>query len=483
MDFVSDPPDANDEQRQPSILIVDDEPAALRELVECLEAHSLSTVVVGDGRDGLDRARHRQPDLIVLDVRMPGMDGYEVCRRLKADEETRDIPIIFGSAPDEGVDKVKGFEIGGVDHVAKPFECKEVLARVETHLAFRKLQKQLEAQNAQLAREIAERRQAETSLRESEQRYRALFTTSQRQAQELALLDQVRTALARELDLEALFGVVVEAIAKTFGYTLVALSVLENDVLVLQHQFGYEQAIERIPIDRGICGRVARTGKPVLLPDVRSDPDFLGPVDEIVSEVCIPLFDRGKVMGVLNVESTGDVVFGEADLQLLTALSEQINIAIGRVRLYTELRSAVEAAEAANRAKSAFLANMSHELRTPLNAVLGFAQLMERDPSVLAAHGEHLGMIRRSGEHLLQLINDVLELSRIETGSTVLSVGSFDLHRTLDQVEEMVRFRAESKGLQIVFERAPNLPRYVKTDERKLRQVLINLLYNACKFT
>jgi signal transduction histidine kinase len=147
------------------------------------------------------------------------------------------------------------------------------------------------------------------------------------------------------------------------------------------------------------------------------------------------------------------------------------------------LQVAREKAEVANRAKNTFLVSMSHELRTPLNAVLGFAQLMERDPSVLATHGEHLGMIRRSGEHLLELINDVLELSRIEAGGTALNAGSFDLHHTLDEVEEMVRFRAENKGLQLAFERAPDAPRYVKTDERKLRQVLTNLLDNGFKFT
>ena len=127
--------------------------------------------------------------------------------------------------------------------------------------------------------------------------------------------------------------------------------------------------------------------------------------------------------------------------------------------------------------------NGQRSTRTPLNAVLGFAQLMERDPSVLAAHGEHLTIIRRSGEHLLELINDVLELSRIEAGGSILNAGSFDLHHALDDVVEMVRVRTENKGLQLIFERAPNVPRYVSTDERKLRQVLINLLDNGFKFT
>jgi two-component system sensor histidine kinase/response regulator len=140
-------------------------------------------------------------------------------------------------------------------------------------------------------------------------------------------------------------------------------------------------------------------------------------------------------------------------------------------------------AEAANQAKSIFLANMSHELRTPLNAILGFAQLMERDSAFPAKHRENLGIINRSGEHLLNLLNDVLEMSKIEAGRVELQLEAFDLHHMLLSLEEMFRMRADQKGLALRFERAPDVPRYVRADEGKLRQVLINLLGNAVKFT
>jgi len=147
------------------------------------------------------------------------------------------------------------------------------------------------------------------------------------------------------------------------------------------------------------------------------------------------------------------------------------------------LRIAKEAAETANRAKSAFLANMSHELRTPLNAILGFAQLMERDTSLTKRQRDSLATINRSGEHLLNLINDVLEMSKIEAGRIVLNPTSFDLYRLLQNLEEMFRVRAEAKKLSLSFELAPDLPQYIFTDESKLRQILINLLSNAIKFT
>ncbi len=154
-----------------------------------------------------------------------------------------------------------------------------------------------------------------------------------------------------------------------------------------------------------------------------------------------------------------------------------------RQRSEASLQQALEAAEVANRAKSEFLANMSHELRTPLNAILGFTQVMSRDTYVSIEQREHLEIISRSGEHLLELINDILEMSKIEAGRSTFKQTSFDLYYLLEGLEEMLGLKAQLKELQLIFEQAPELPRYIQTDEGKLRQVLINLLGNAIKFT
>jgi two-component system sensor histidine kinase/response regulator len=144
---------------------------------------------------------------------------------------------------------------------------------------------------------------------------------------------------------------------------------------------------------------------------------------------------------------------------------------------------AKQAADSANRAKSEFLANMSHELRTPLNAILGFTQVMGRDRTLPTEHQQHIGIISRSGEHLLELINDILQMSKIEAGRITLNAHSFDLYSLLDDIKVMLQLKALSKGLQLIFDYTLDVPQYVKTDEGKLREVLINLLGNAIKFT
>ncbi|MEO0836607.1 MAG: ATP-binding protein, partial [Cyanobacteria bacterium J06642_3] len=176
--------------------------------------------------------------------------------------------------------------------------------------------------------------------------------------------------------------------------------------------------------------------------------------------------------------------------ELLQEVATQVEIAIAQARLLERekqhsqaLATAKNHAEIANRAKSEFLANMSHELRTPLNAILGFSQLMERDTNLSTQQRNSLGIINRSGEHLLNLLNDVIEMSKIEAGRTSLTITAFDLLLLLQTLQEMFQIRATAKNLSLQFDVARNVPQYISSDQGKLRQILINLLSNAIKFT
>lgn len=161
-----------------TILIVDDNPVNLGVVVDHLEEQGFEVTVAQGGEEALERAAFVQPDLILLDVMMPGIDGFETCRRLKAKGETRDIPVIFMTALADLHDKISAFKAGGVDYVSKPFQIEELLARVRTHVELQSAKARLTSQNMELHQEIGARRNAESALRSSEQRYRRLFETA-----------------------------------------------------------------------------------------------------------------------------------------------------------------------------------------------------------------------------------------------------------------------------------------------------------------
>ncbi len=228
-----------------------------------------------------------------------------------------------------------------------------------------------------------------------------------------------------------------------------------------------------------------------------SERQLLEPMG-VLSVLILPLMVGGRFFGFIGFDNCVTAHAWESlEISLLSAAASAISLhqqrkqaeeSLAVLLVQTQeqslaLAKARDAAEAANRAKSEFLANMSHELRTPLNAILGFTQIMSHDKLLSPDNQEYVNIINRSGQHLLELINDVLEMSKIEAGRLKLHPISFDLYYLLDTLYEMLHLKASAKRLLLTFDRPPNLPQYITTDEGKLRQVLLNLLDNAIKFT
>ena len=278
----------------------------------------------------------------------------------------------------------------------------------------------------------------------------------------------------------------------------------------------YLEEIDGLPIgmNMGSCGTAAFLKKRVIVEDIDSDPLWAACKTGVLSmglRACwsTPILDRdGVVLGTFGIYYIESRRPSQEELDLADHALHLASIALERqraderirlmheqleelIRMRTqqleraigELVEAREAAEAASAAKSTFLANVSHEIRTPLNAVLGFAQLLAGAADLSPTHAENVRAIQSGGEHLLSLINGVLEMSKIESGHLSVSQGEFSPRKLLSDLERMFRLPAQQKQLELVISIADDLPASVVSDEGKLRQVLINLVGNALKFT
>lgn len=202
------------------------------------------------------------------------------------------------------------------------------------------------------------------------------------------------------------------------------------------------------------------------------------------SIIALPIFVGRTFWGfIVFEESKFERIWTDSEVSMLKAFIGSLEKAIERSQIEEELERSKRHAEMSNRAKSVFLSNMNHELRTPLNAILGFSELLTREKDLSEQAKVNLRIIRRSGEHLLSLINDVLNLSKIEAGQITLSNQSYDFHHLLKYLYEIFLQRAEAKNLVFEMHQDPTVPKYVIGDEIKVRQILMNLLSNAVKFT
>ncbi|MGQ9864828.1 MAG: ATP-binding protein [Pseudanabaenaceae cyanobacterium] len=205
---------------------------------------------------------------------------------------------------------------------------------------------------------------------------------------------------------------------------------------------------------------------------------------EVRANLVVPLLNGTELWGLLCAHQCGSARnWATTDIDFVQRLAEQLSVALQQSTLLEKAEAARSAADRASRAKSEFLASMSHELRTPLNAILGLSQLLKAEANLTERQREWLMTINQSGEHLLSLISDVLEMSKIEAGKISLEETCFELSSALEGLLDLIAIKTLNKNVTLSYQPAPNLPRFVQTDRKKLSQVLLNLLSNALKFT
>ncbi len=364
---------------------------------------------------------------------------------------------------------------------------KRLTTNLEDMIAFRT--GELEIANQLLREEIAEREKADaTTLMLYEQTQDNLLRTE--------VLYRVSQLLIAAEDLDSILQRLVDSVVDAVSSNLVQLIGVDMEAKKVLYSYSGGSR-ENVTLDltyddlqQGLSGWSMRNQEPAISPKGGDDPRESEAAraerrrNQAGSILVVPVMHRDNLLGTLTAVNRPDQRdFTDEDADLMLAIASQAAAAITNVQLLEKMQSARLAAETANQAKSRFLANMSHELRTPLNGILGYTQILARDRSLPIKVHDAVDIIHSSGEHLLTLINDVLDLSKIEEEKMELAPVEFHLEEFLNMVAGIINVRAQQKEIGFEYHLLSAMPTAVYADERRLRQVLLNILGNAVKFT
>jgi len=472
-----------------NILIVDDTPLNLRFLSEILSREEYAVQSASDGAQALELVQTFIPDLILLDIMMPGLSGYEVCERLKADPRTRDIPVIFPSALNQELDKVRAFAVGGVDYISKPFQIKEVLARLETHLNLRRLQQRLEENNAALQQEITERARVEENLRHYVERLRVLHEIDQAIVAARSPATIAGAAVGRIRQLIPCERATVIAMTDTGDCKVLAAESSGTLTLSIDAQI-YREVYD----NPTLCG-----GQPLSVPDLLDVSPHTPLQQRMASEnvrsyITVPLFTHEALMGILHLESLRPAAFDETYIAIATEIAALLAIAIHQAHLYelaqqeiAERKMAEEALrrqtvelEARNAELDAFAHTVAHDLKTPLTALVGFSDLLQRRYTQIPPEklGDTLAIIAQNGRRMANIINELLLLASVRKMDEV-PISRLDMQKIVAAVLERVGDLVKTSQARII---VPETWPVAYGYGPWLEEVWINYISNAIKY-
>ncbi len=467
-----------------AILIVDGSPTSLGVLFDYLRGFGFRVLIAEDGASALGQANYARPDIILLEAAMSGIDGFETCRRLKANEKTKDIPVIFITALSHPVDKMKAFKVGAVDYITKPLQCEDILAHITTHLTIHNLQKSLQGQNEYLQQENTRHKLFLAALQKSSERYRLLVNNS--------------TDIISRQTPEGVYRYVSPACQTLLGYEIEEMlghSMFDffhpEDLQAIKKNNGKSQ--EQAPVST-ITYRARRkdnsyiwleaTSRVIRDPKTNTDLEVIAVTRNVTErkQVEVTLQKTRNQLERRVEERVAELAEANSILQAEIAERER---AEEEIQAYSkELKAKNEALSRLDKMKNEFLANTSHELRTPLNGIIGIAEsMLDGATGQLTPEQMHnLAMIVFSGRRLTNLVNDTLDFSKLKHQELNLDLKAVDIHSMAEVVLTLSQPLAGQKSLQLINQLEPDLPA-VKADENRVQQIMYNLVGNAIKFT
>jgi PAS domain S-box-containing protein len=417
--------------RKRTILIVDDNPTNLGVLTNYLKEYGYKTPVASNGEIALKRAKYIHPDLILLDVMMPGIDGFETCHRLKADENTKDIPVIFMTALESTENKVRGFQEGAVDYITKPLQYEEVLARVTTHLHIRELTQHLQRQTAELA-------SANTEIR---------YLNEQLRAENLRVIADLKES-------EHKYKTLVEEI--TDGYFVIQDGVIVFANQAFCHMHGYQ--LEEV------------LGKPfTMFVDPESRKETADIYHKTHQEMTV-----SRLFEYLRLTKGGHSLSTEMTVKATYYENKLVDIGIcrditERIQMEQRVRDAERMADIGR-----ITTSLSHELRNPLSAIKMNLQILKKNHQFADNDQRRIDISVREVGRLEGVLNELLDFAK----PLHLNMSTCNINTVLSSCLELLNETFEEKQLSVTRYFDPNIPDF-RGDEKKLSQAFINLLLNA----